>query len=41
MDNIPVVNWKFLQEPAWRWALFFIMVALFMGAWREVLRHMG
>lgn len=34
-------NWSFLQEPAYRWALFFIMLFLFLGVWREVLRHMG
>jgi len=34
-------NWSFLNEPAYRWALFLILVGLFLGVWREVLRHMG
>lgn len=41
MDNLPVVNWKFMDEPAWRWGLFFVMVSIYLGVWREVLRHMG
>jgi len=41
MLNWPVVSWEFLDEPAWRWALFFIMVSIYLGVWREVLRHMG
>lgn len=39
--NLPIVNWRFLDEPAYRWALFLIMVGLFLGVWGEVLRHMG
>lgn len=31
---------QFLGEPAWRWALFVVMMTLFMWAWAGVLRHM-
>lgn len=39
--QLPVVSWTFLDEPAWRWAVFFVMITLFGVAWRDVLRHMG
>lgn len=39
--NLPVVSWTFLQEPAWRWAIFIVMLTLFGVAWRETLRHVG
>lgn len=37
----PVVSWTFLDEPAYRWAMFVVMLTIFIGAWNEVLRHMG
>ena len=39
--NLKFWQWNFLQEPAYRWALFFIMLSLFLGVWAEVQRHMG
>lgn len=41
LSSWPVTGWNFLNEPAWRWGLFFVMVILFLGSWREVQRHMG
>lgn len=41
LDNIPVLNWRFMDEPAYRWAIFVIMMGFFLGAWGNVLRHMG
>lgn len=35
-----LVNWQFLQEPAYRWALFVGMIILFGIAWHETLRFM-
>jgi hypothetical protein len=32
-----VVDWTFLNEPAWRWALFGVGVMGFLFVWREVL----
>jgi hypothetical protein len=39
--NFKFWDWAFLQEPAWRWAMFLVMVILFLGVWAEVQRHMG
>lgn len=32
-----IVNWEFLNEPAYRWAIFFVGASLFIGAWDHVL----
>lgn len=34
------VNWPFLDEPIWRWAIFLVAIMLFMAAMSSVLRHM-
>jgi hypothetical protein len=35
-----VINWEFLDEPLYRWALFFLAVAGMGVAWRGVLELM-
>lgn len=35
-----VVNWQFLQEPAWRWAIFFAGSSAFLMVWNDVLSLM-
>lgn len=35
-----VVNWQFLQEPLYRWWIFFIAFALFLFAWHGVTEFM-
>jgi hypothetical protein len=42
MQNVwdATAGWTFLQEPAWRWGIFFLMMLFFMAAWGGVLRHM-
>ena len=32
-----VVNWDFLNEPAWRWAVFFVGASIFVMVWNDVL----
>jgi hypothetical protein len=32
-----IVDWTFLNEPAWRWAVFFIGAGFFIAAWDGVL----
>jgi hypothetical protein len=32
-----IVNWQFLDEPAYRWAIFAVGSCFFLGAWRGVL----
>ena len=34
------LEWQFLNEPAYKWAAFFIMLSAFAVMWRGVLRHM-
>lgn len=34
------LTWQFLQEPAWKWAVFFIALSLFGAAWGGVIRYM-
>lgn len=31
------VNWPFLNEPAYRWAIFFVGASLFLFVWNDVL----
>lgn len=33
-------GWTFLNEPAWRWGIFVVMILFFLAAWGGVLRHM-
>lgn len=35
-----VINWQFLNEPLYRWALFFFAVGAMGFAWDGVLRIM-
>lgn len=35
-----IFSTQFLGEPAYRWALFVIIMGLFLAAWSGVLRHM-
>lgn len=35
-----IANWPFLDEPAYRWMIFFIGFSLFLGAWSGVLGYM-
>lgn len=34
------VNWQFLNEPLYRWWLFFLAIALSLFAWHGVLEFM-
>lgn len=38
MDSI--ANVKFMNEPAWRWLVFFIAIMLFLIAWNSVIDFM-
>lgn len=41
MDAIKgVFNWPFLQEPAWRWAIFVGLILVILVLWHFVLAHM-
>lgn len=33
-------KWDFLNEPLYRWFIFFVAISLFAGAWGVVLNHM-
>lgn len=35
-----ISDWQFLQEPLYRWALFFFAVLLFLMVWNGVLSFM-
>lgn len=35
-----IADWKFLNEPLYRWVLFFIALALIGLAWRGVIGFM-
>jgi hypothetical protein len=35
-----VLNWPFLQEPAYRWAIFVGLMLLIVYLWRVILTHM-
>jgi hypothetical protein len=35
-----VFNWPFLQEPAYRWAMFVGLMLLIFFMWRVVIGHM-
>lgn len=35
-----IKNWQFLQEPLYRWAIFFVAMCLIAGAWRCTLSYM-
>ena len=42
-QNNPVTDfakWTFLQEPLYRWVLFFVALALIGWAWRGVIEFM-
>lgn len=34
------LGWTFLNEPAWRWFFFVLMITLFLVAQSAILRHM-
>lgn len=34
-------NWEFLNEPLWRWFVFFVAMGLILHAWNGVLNLMG
>jgi hypothetical protein len=39
--NIPnPFTWDFMNEPLYRWFIFFIAITLFAAAWGAVLMHM-
>ena len=40
MQVSDVTGWKFLQEPLYRWVLFFIALAFIGIAWRGVIEFM-
>lgn len=41
MDFInKIKNWPFLQEPLYRWAIFFVAMCLIAAVWRCVLSYM-
>jgi hypothetical protein len=35
-----IVNWPFLNEPAYRWAIFFFGMSFFLAGWNGVLEFM-
>jgi hypothetical protein len=35
-----ILDWPFLQEPAYRWAIFVGLMLLIFYLWRVVLTHM-
>jgi len=35
-----VTNWEFLNEPAYRWVIFFIGASFFLWVWNDVLSLM-
>ena len=34
------MDWRFLNEPFWRWFVFIIALGAALAMWRGVLRHM-
>lgn len=41
MDGLKkVTDWEFLQEPLWRWGVFFLAVGAMGFAWNGVIDHM-
>ena len=40
MNAMNPLQWSFLQEPAWKWAVFFVAMSLFAVAWKGSLRYM-
>ena len=34
-------NWKFLNEPVWKWALFILGLILILHFWYGVLAELG
>lgn len=38
--NMNPLQWSFLNEPAWKWAVFFMACSLFAVAWSGALRYM-
>lgn len=35
-----VINWPFLQEPAYRWAMFVGLMLMIFIMWRFIIAHM-
>jgi hypothetical protein len=35
-----VKNWEFLDEPLYRWAIFFVAMCIIAMCWRNVLGYM-
>lgn len=42
MENLvnTIATWPFLNEPAWRWAVFFIGFSFFLVGWNGILSFM-
>lgn len=42
MDDLisNVTNWPFLNEPAYRWVIFFVGASAFLFVWNDVLSLM-
>lgn len=36
-----VKNWEFLDEPLYRWFIFFVAMCVFAMVWRNVLNYMA
>jgi hypothetical protein len=36
-----IKNWPFLNEPLYRWALFFVAMCIIAMVWRDVLSFMA
>jgi len=34
------INWEFLNEPAYRWVMFFVGASAFLYVWNDVLSLM-
>lgn len=34
------VNWPFLQEPIWRWAIFVLLLIVIFFMWSTIIAHM-
>lgn len=35
-----VLDWRFLNEPWWRWFMFILLMGFLLGSWKGVMRHM-
>lgn len=35
-----IYDWNFLNEPLWRWAIFYVAIILIATTWRFILEYM-